>query len=131
MPNLVCKRCGETFFQERGRPARRCPPCREETATYGREHRELRAEVAPFAIGTACARCGRPITDDDWQLDHRDDGGGYLGPSHKRCNAKAGAIKLIQQKERAYKLVRQAEAAGVDLSKLVSRVVPGTTLGAC
>jgi hypothetical protein len=28
---------------------------------------------------------------DVWQLDHRDDGRGYLGPSHADCNARAGA----------------------------------------
>ncbi len=120
MPNLVCKRCGETFFQHRGRPARRCPPCREETAQYGEAHRELRQEIAPFAVGMACVRCGNQIEDDDWELDHRDDGGGYLGPAHKRCNAKAGALKLIQQKERAYRIVKAAEAAGVNLSKFVA-----------
>lgn len=30
-----------------------------------------------------------------WHLDHRDDGHGWLGPSHESCNARAGAEKLL------------------------------------
>jgi hypothetical protein len=41
-----------------------------------------------------CARCHQPIEPgEDWQLDHRDDRQGYLGPSHRRCNLRAGADK--------------------------------------
>ena len=35
-----------------------------------------------------CARCGLPIVPgrDDWDLDHADNGNGYLGPRHAACN---------------------------------------------
>jgi hypothetical protein len=36
---------------------------------------------------------------DRWHLDHADDGVGYLGASHARCNTRAAAIKT--NKERA------------------------------
>jgi hypothetical protein len=44
----------------------------------------------------ACARCGQMIGQgEEWQLDHRDDGRGRLGPSHRRCNAKAGWESMV------------------------------------
>jgi len=58
------------------------------------------------------------LDEDDMQLDHSDDDPTvYIGYSHRSCNAKAGALKLIQKKERAFRIVRQAEEAGIDLSK--------------
>jgi hypothetical protein len=43
-----------------------------------------------------CARCGELIQPDTaWQLDHRDDGRGWLGPSHRRCNARAGWEMMV------------------------------------
>ena len=33
--------------------------------------------------------------DDEWQLDHRDDGRGWLGPSHRTCNARAAWKKMV------------------------------------
>jgi hypothetical protein len=58
----------------------------------------MRARFAPLvAAGKAkCARCGEAIEPgSEWALDHRDDGRGYLGPSHASCNARAGAHKLL------------------------------------
>ena len=60
---------------------------------YGVIHRTMRRRLAPVvATGTVpCARCGDPIgSGEKWELDHRDDGRGYLGPSHFRCNRRAG-----------------------------------------
>jgi hypothetical protein len=40
----------------------------------------------------SCCRCGFPIVPGTrWHLDHRDDGLGYLGPSHAACNLRAAA----------------------------------------
>jgi hypothetical protein len=67
---------------------------------YGAAHRALRARLAPVvATGSVrCARCDQLIAaDDDWQLDHKDDGRGWLGASHTRCNARAGWEKMVGQ----------------------------------
>ena len=59
---------------------------------YGWNHQKLRRVVArEVRLGLhVCARCCEPIlATDEWHLDHTDDGSGYLGPSHKRCNLKA------------------------------------------
>ena len=56
---------------------------------YGADHRRDRRSWAPaVAAGTVrCARCGELIVPGEaWDLDHTDDRGGYLGPSHARCN---------------------------------------------
>lgn len=46
-------------------------------------------------MGT-CARCGELIeVGSKWHLDHRDDGHGWLGPSHESCNARAGLEKML------------------------------------
>ena len=56
-------------------------------------HKTLRRRLAPVVATGAvpCARCGDLIdAAERWELDHRDDGRGYLGPSHFRCNRFAG-----------------------------------------
>jgi hypothetical protein len=61
-------------------------------------HKALRARLAPVvATGTVkCARCDELIAQGEaWQLDHRDDGRGWLGPSHKRCNLRSGWEAMI------------------------------------
>jgi hypothetical protein len=64
-------------------------------AKYGLAHQKLREQVGrQVATGTVmCARCGLPIDplEDHWDLDHADDGNGYLGASHSSCNRAAGA----------------------------------------
>jgi hypothetical protein len=58
-------------------------------AKYGARHQALRARLAPkVAAGVVdCARCGERIDAwESWDLDHRDDGHGYLGASHATCN---------------------------------------------
>jgi hypothetical protein len=45
-------------------------------------------------VGRPCCRCGRPILPGEAvDLDHNDDGVGYLGWSHSHCNRSAGAVK--------------------------------------
>jgi hypothetical protein len=60
----------------------------------------MRARLAPaVAAGTVrCARCGELIGQGEkWELDHRDDGRGWLGPSHQRCNARAGWRAMVDR----------------------------------
>lgn len=61
---------------------------------YGAHHRAVRRAMLPAAWGTPCARCGLPMVyGEALDLDHRDDGRGYLGMSHRSCNSAAGARK--------------------------------------
>jgi hypothetical protein len=59
---------------------------------YGHPHQLLRAQIAPLVLagGARCSRCGEAILPGEpWHLDHRDDGLGYNGPAHRRCNIAA------------------------------------------
>jgi hypothetical protein len=81
------------LLRRRKRPAKPYPSQR-----YGAAHRAMRMRLEPVvATGEiACARCGQMIGQgEEWQLDHRDDGRGWLGPSHRRCNAKAGWESMV------------------------------------
>lgn len=61
---------------------------------YGAQHQRLRKAMLHTAVGSACTRCGKPITSTNGiDLDHNDDGDGYLGFAHSSCNRSAGAIK--------------------------------------
>jgi hypothetical protein len=65
---------------------------------YGAAHKAMRKRLAPVVVtGTVrCARCDELIASGDkWQLDHRDDGRGWLGPSHQSCNSRAGWEKMV------------------------------------
>ena len=61
-----------------------------------------------------CARCHDLIEPGEkWQLDDKDDGHGWLGASHERCNGRAGWEKMVEQNgggqlmERPYKWSRR------------------------
>ncbi len=67
-------------------------------------HKKAREQaLAVYRPGTLCVRCGHPTwyPRDQIDLDHRDDGRGYLGWSHHspcrtcgaRCNQAAGGRK--------------------------------------
>jgi hypothetical protein len=105
--NRWCEACGEGFWQGRGRPAKRCPPCREGDR-YGPRHRATRAETVPLAYGKPCARCGKPmLPGQNVQLDHDDqDPGRYIGYSHQRCNASAGASRGNAMRAAAYRAAK-------------------------
>jgi hypothetical protein len=65
---------------------------------YGQAHKAMRRRLDPVVqTGTVpCVRCGELIKPGTpWQLDHRDDGRGWLGPSHASCNARAGWEKMV------------------------------------
>jgi hypothetical protein len=112
--NLVCDECGDSFFQYRGRPASRCDECREARPTrrYGPEHQALRTQLLDTEIGTPCARCGKPLLPSQpIDLDHTDDGRGYRGLSHARCNRRAAAIRGNQMRAAAYRAWKNGQAA--------------------
>jgi hypothetical protein len=61
-------------------------------------YKAMRQRLAPVvAMGNVeCARCGELIEPgSDWDLDHRDDGKGWLGPSHRSCNRRGGWEKMV------------------------------------
>jgi hypothetical protein len=92
-----CPVCGRTFYTRTGTHRFCTKVCRERAKAlqpgrqtrYSYRHQELRKQVARLvAAGSAvCARCREPIVPGEpWDLDHADDGNGYLGPSHRACN---------------------------------------------
>lgn len=84
---------------------------------YGRAHRAVRRRLLPQAIGQPCARCGRPITaDDEVDLDHRDDGDGYLGLAHSACNRSAGARKGNARRANKENVTMTPQAFGIEIS---------------
>jgi hypothetical protein len=98
MPERTCPVCGRRFVPRTGQHKWCTPVCRERARTqtrlrsparYGHAHKKLRKAVAVqvAAGGVACSRCGGVSRfGDPWDLDHADNGNGYLGPSHARCN---------------------------------------------
>jgi hypothetical protein len=77
-------------------PSRKRRP--DPTQRYGVAHKALRKRLAPVVAGgtVRCARCDELIAqDENWELDHRDDGNGWLGPSHRSCNRSAGWEKMV------------------------------------
>lgn len=61
---------------------------------YGYEHRRIRKALLPYAVGSACTRCGKLIERGQAvDLDHSDDRSHYLGFAHSVCNRRAGANK--------------------------------------
>jgi len=97
MAKAQCVGCGRTFYRRTGTHKFCTTVCRERyrelnparRQRYSSAHQRLRAKVAvAVEQGIAnCARCGLPIEPGtDWDLDHNDDGRGYRGPSHARCN---------------------------------------------
>jgi hypothetical protein len=65
---------------------------------YGHRHRQLCASIqTQISNGevVSCARCRRPIIQGQaWDLDHSDvNPGTYNGPTHQRCNRRAGGQK--------------------------------------
>lgn len=58
---------------------------------YGKDHRDLRTNLAPMAIGKTCHFCGEPMIEGQaLALDHTEDRAGYRGMAHLSCNAADG-----------------------------------------
>jgi hypothetical protein len=67
---------------------------------YGVPHKTLRKRYAEVvAAGRAvCWRCEKPIhPEEEWHLDHTDDGRSWAGPEHARCNLSAAGKARAQQ----------------------------------
>ena len=63
---------------------------------YGYRHtlERRRWAMALLSQSLPCTVCGKTVTAVmDWHLDHTDDGRGYLGVAHAKCNTRKGAIK--------------------------------------
>ena len=61
---------------------------------YGWAHQKARKAALPYAVGSACTRCGGVIESTvGIHYDHSDDRTYYLGWAHASCNVKAGARK--------------------------------------
>jgi hypothetical protein len=104
--NRVCEVCGEGFWQGRGRPAKRCPRCRN-SDRYGPTHRAMKAAGPTY--GAACTRCGRVLLPGQAvEPDHLDGGGpqDYAGWAHAGCNHSAGAARGNQLRAAAYRAAR-------------------------
>jgi hypothetical protein len=64
----------------------------------GSSHQRNRSRWARVVVGGAVARTrwGPSIARGEaWDLDHRDDRSGYLGPAHASCNRRAGALLKV------------------------------------
>jgi hypothetical protein len=86
---------------------------------YGRAHRAIRAQLMPWAVGSACVRCGRPIeAGQPVDLDHRDDGLGYRGLAHATCNRRAGQERgvMLRQARRHRIMKLENVALGIEVS---------------
>lgn len=102
----ACGICGKAIA--RGRRCRACKIAAPARPVYGADHRRRRKLVGQLVAGgrVRCARgaaCkfaelvdGRRLggfikRGEAWDLDHRDDGAGYLGATHAICNRAAGS----------------------------------------
>jgi hypothetical protein len=102
MPRRPCLDCG-TPTDRAGSRCARCASARNRIKDaargnrhqrgYDSTHDRLREQWKPQVERgvVSCARCAELIPPgSEWALDHTDDRTGYLGPSHKACNSRAG-----------------------------------------
>jgi hypothetical protein len=87
---------------------------------YGGDHQAIRRAAIPQAYGQPCSRCGLPMRPGQAiDLDHRDDGAGWLGFSHASCNRAAGGrlgrARQIEQTRRQ-KLMHEY-ALGIEIAE--------------
>lgn len=70
------------------------PRKRRSGQRLGWQHQKLRQQMLPYAYGTPCHFCGKPmLPGQTLDLDHTDDRTSYRGMSHSHCNRADGARK--------------------------------------
>jgi hypothetical protein len=88
------------------------------TVVYDGEHEAVRrALLAVYQPSDPCRRCGRPLGPNPARIDlgHRDDGAGWSGLEHARCNRQAGArlghARRRARRERKVRMVTEVAVA--------------------
>jgi hypothetical protein len=90
---------------------------------YDGEHQAVRRALLQVATpADPCARCGRPLGGDPSRIDlgHRDDGAGWSGLEHSKCNRQAGQrVSMERRRARRERMVRMVTevALGVEVSE--------------
>jgi hypothetical protein len=86
---------------------------------YDREHEQVRrALLSSYHPDTPCPRCDQPLGIDPSALDlgHRDDGAGWNGLEHARCNRGAGGrLGHARRKARRARAANQVEEAAIGI----------------
>lgn len=80
---------------------------------YGGKHQAIRRAGLVLAYGTPCCRCGKLMQPGQkLDLDHRDDGPGWAGFAHAKCNRSAGGRKgrAVQMERKRKMVATQTEA---------------------
>jgi hypothetical protein len=84
---------------------------------YGRDHEAIRSALLAAASPTdPCWRCGQPLGRDRSKIDlgHRDDGPGWAGLEHAKCNRQAGARKgNTLRQERRTRTIKRVDLTAV------------------
>ena len=99
-----CVQCGREFSPRSNRQ-KWCGLCGRQPVgpgRYGAAHRRLRTQVGvAVAAGRAsCSRCGLAIEPGEpFDLDHADDGSGYLGVAHSSCNRAVPSLRRRYEAE--------------------------------
>ncbi len=114
-PCIICGEPCQGSYCPEHRPVsgwqRKSRPTQAERG-YGPEHikERRRLEKVVKSGGAICARCGELIEPDEpFDLDHREDRTGYLGPSHRHCNQRAAAKKGSKIAHRRRRLLEEDE----------------------
>ncbi len=101
MAERWCRVCGRRFLARTGQHVYCTPVCRERAKSDGAAAEACALWGCPSACAgggpaagsggrARCSRCGLAIgVDEEFDLDHADDGVGYLGVSHVGCNRSA------------------------------------------
>lgn len=120
----ACAHCGRYFLAKSWNAVYCCRAHKDAASRSTRhlydnpQHRALRRSLKPVvALGeTRCARgaeCVYAETVDgelvggfikpgeQWDLDHGDNGVGYRGPSHRRCNRRTAAHRKARERDRS------------------------------